>query len=256
MGNKVPGTWLGRFRHEMNPRWHYDKPKKAQEMIEQQWFLGLDETEKMIRFIRGEQDEDDLIETRDFVDRIDNVLDTIEKVQLNTSVKDDEEQQQTLLNQRKALSVSMIRDLYDRVFDYYNSVFASDESRRKSVVDVDSIVQNIIQEKDAHRRVVHDALISTLHATIRFIRGNFAEMSEESLELWEETQEEMDIPILDVNRVRLPSNVFLPEGADINNRVHVAQWAIALYFQTGGKSETINHLLSSTENEGGIKKAS
>jgi hypothetical protein len=72
-----------------------------------------------------------------------------------------------------------------------------------------------------------------LTRTIRAINENFRkpenDAEEDAIAKWEEDREKKGLPVLDIERVALPAQAFLPEKVNLKEREQVTAWAQQIY---------------------------
>lgn len=158
------------------------------------------------------------------VERIKEIIDILDSIQLKKSVENDP-QQVSLLEQKKHQAKNLIHRLLENdVVDYVSLVRAYNVAR----IDVQNkdLTPQEFEDYNERRRIKHDSLISSLTIISRFITQNFGTMSEEDLDLYEEHEEENNRDFLEVERTQLPPNVICPDYIDMSIREEITDWAL------------------------------
>ncbi|OGI17418.1 MAG: hypothetical protein A2Z52_00495 [Candidatus Moranbacteria bacterium RBG_19FT_COMBO_42_6] len=164
--------------------------------------------------------------------QIEDVLAAIDNIELEAESTNDPIQLK-LLEQRKNYAKAKIGSLFEKINLYMNRI----SEQKKLKIEKDYYDQktylDMLKEVDASRSASHNALISELHSVIRFIANNFAIINKQSIEKWEEDQEERGIPVLRVTRINLSKNILCPDKINLQDRDHIAAWAGDIYHSTG-----------------------
>jgi len=164
--------------------------------------------------------------------QIEDVLYAVDKIELENGLKNDE-QQIELLKKNKALVKIKIGNILVKINEYMRKI----SDQEKLVLEKSNYSDEEYNEKIGElwktRREKHNALISELHSTIRFIANNFANIDTRAIEKWEENQEERGLAVLRTKRINLPKNILCPDKINLYDRDHIAAWAADIYHSTG-----------------------
>jgi len=160
--------------------------------------------------------------------QIENVLDAIDNIKLEAESENDLIQLK-LLEQRKNFVKAKIGLLFEKINLYLKRVSDQEKLKIEREYYDQKTYLDMFKEADMSRSASHNALISELHSTIRFIANNFAIINDQSIEKWEEDQEERGIPILRVKRIAFPKNILCPDKINLQDRDHIAAWAGDIY---------------------------
>jgi len=155
---------------------------------------------------------------------IKETADLIKKITLEDDYSDNIEQQELLLKAKKDAKNKILEVLND-IKEYMMSILTSDEVKLEAESAEQEYYLKKLENADEIRKRKHNALISDLQSTIRFISHNFAQISEKAIEKWEEEREEKNLPILKAKRLKFPKNIICPDNVNIRDRDQVADWA-------------------------------
>lgn len=149
------------------------------------------------------------------------------------------EENQKKLEERKRIALEYLDKLIFRdsngkisggyVTEYASSVLQSEY--RRDLLSGGKEDAEKFAEIDAERSRRHNALMSHMTATIRYIRNQFSSMSKDQLEDMEEQLEHNEkLRLIPISRVAFPGgeNIFLPRYVDMKNRQSVTVWSEAI----------------------------
>jgi hypothetical protein len=199
---------------------HFDRNADPQVMMAHQSDVSL----------RNEQ------ETATEVGRIQHVIQRIDAVTLEPDYADDE-QQQHLLEDAKRKARVMIEKTLQKAAEYIDIVAQQVKDSNQGVAGADrETVKARVIASDIRRTQKHNAFMSDLRSTIRFISHVFGDISEEAIDRWMESLEERGGTYIHTNRVPLPRNVLCPDSIDLSNRKSIAAWGekVVQQLQTQG----------------------
>jgi hypothetical protein len=190
------------------------------------------EYQKYIKFTKRSEAIDKFGDISTLEKQIKDVLESIEKIELEAEQKNDP-QKIELLKNKKVFAKESVSTILDSVVGYAESIISEDMLKdSKDKFDQDNYLK-MLENADKYRTIKHDALITKLKSIIRFISFNFGKLDDEVIEQWEEKQEDEGREILKVKRVTFPKNVLCPDSIDLSDRKSIASWALALFEALG-----------------------
>lgn len=160
----------------------------------------------------------------DSIKQIKDVVTAIKKARLNKNSQNDEVQKE-LLKKNQESALSLIKEVLVAIQEYVAIV---EKMGRINYADNDYDVEKM-KRTDELRTKKHNALISSLTSTIRYINNTYGNISEEAIDIWEEQLDEKGIEMLDVKRIDLPEKSICPNNVDLNDRKSIAKWAFNIY---------------------------
>jgi hypothetical protein len=149
----------------------------------------------------------------------------------SVKLKSPDSTQQKELEKRINFSRSLLKDVYEKAAEYLEIL--NELEKLKSVDNTSGDVnerlkyQKALKAKDAFRKSKHDTLIDSINIALRYIKGNFAKIDEDLIEMFEAQQKSRNQMVLDVRRQDFPKNIFLPDSVNLNSRDSIADWALA-----------------------------
>jgi len=159
---------------------------------------------------------------------INETVHLIKETQLESEYAQDKEQKK-LLKKTKEQAVGKILEVFKSINEYMDTIRALDEGKNlREFENQKDYIKNIDNLENSRTRK-HNALISDFQSTIRFISYNFAQISEEAIDSWEEEREERGFVVLKAEREKFPNKVICPDNVNIKNRKQVASWAVKVF---------------------------
>lgn len=155
---------------------------------------------------------------------VEDLVSSIKDAELEKIVQDDPEQIAELEKSKKNAN-KMILGVLEQVEKYLQTIRNMDvvRQRKKELDQKDFLAE--FESADKTRTMAHNALMSQIIATIRFISRTFGDVSPKAIEEWEKERESRNLPVLMAQRIKLLKNIFIPNKVDIYNRDHIAAWA-------------------------------
>lgn len=155
-----------------------------------------------------------------------NTVTELNNLELADQYKTDSKQQALLLK-KISQAKKLIEDTGSLVIRYVQSIENWQAVKNEEDKQHKEKYLQEFTDTDIARKNSHDALISQLSATIRFLNFNFSQdVSEGTLEEWQDNQLEKGQEVLQAKRMHFKhKNVILPDIINLKNRKHITAWA-------------------------------
>ena len=138
-------------------------------------------------------------------------------------------EQKNLLIKSKEQALDKLIEIFRDVKEYLMTVKAEDDVKLDRENDSqESYAARLINAENVRIRK-HDALVSDIQSTIRFIAFTFGQINPKAIEKWEDEKEEKGLPVLKAKRQKFPKNVFCPDDVDSRDRKQIARWAQKIF---------------------------
>lgn len=179
---------------------------------------------------KAETEEQEPLNDKRVRSHIEKLLQQIETVRLEPSPKKDSTQER-LLHDAKQRARQLIRETLTTVRNYMQAIQQLEATKRRGAESYSDIKDYIadLKQRDEARSRSHEALISRLTTTTRFISHTFGRIDKTAQEHWEKERESRELPILHVERIQLPPHILCPTSVNLNDRVSIGEWAIHVY---------------------------
>ncbi|HUT22556.1 MAG TPA: DUF3232 domain-containing protein [Candidatus Bipolaricaulota bacterium] len=193
---------------------------------------GSEEYEKWLRFLEyvetsGKKETE---ETQNY-DKLKNVIDEIDKVNLSEDEGDKEAEKQ--LKEQKKRAKELLDNALSLAIKYIEIVL----SQEKKVKFIGQVDMKAIISSDERRSAAHNALISSLIIANRYIYQHFAKLPEAKLDEFIAQEEDANRDYIEVERIDLTENTFLPLSVNLKDRYSVSRWAYDLMRELDFRSE-------------------
>ena len=134
------------------------------------------------------------------------------------------EQNERELQIRKEQALKLLDELMNKYVSEY-SAWVNRFNKSNIFSDIERDKEEFMRI-DASRRLAHNALMTQIQVTLRYIREQFSTRSPDDLEDLEERKSMEGTSLLPIERVQFPcaEKIFLPKYADLNNRESITQW--------------------------------
>jgi hypothetical protein len=199
--------------------------------------VGTENYKKYLRFKKYKEVEKNIGTVGEQQERIESVINILEKAELEDDYKNDEDQIK-LLQEKITKAKEMISSVMEKAGRY---VEARAEVGRVSL-NKDKMERDEYKDEsgsaDLERRSIHNALISVISMTNKFIRFNFGNIDEKDLEQYKEIKKKNNNQELHVKKVDLPKNIICTDSVNLKDRESIAgntsgQYYIKVYKKTG-----------------------
>jgi thiol-disulfide isomerase/thioredoxin len=140
-------------------------------------------------------------------------------------------EQKSLLKKRKEEARKMILEVLHSIENYILAIKKLEYIKEDGDKYDQKIFLQLKKDADAFRTTNHNALISKLKATIRYVTHTFGDINESAIEKWEENLEKLGQKILMVDRKKskISSKAICPDNINLDDRNQIAEWAVKLY---------------------------
>lgn len=201
--------------------WQHDK---------RMWALTSRWREEDLAREKAEAEERESLDDKRVRSHIEKLLQQIEAVQLEPPLKKNNAQER-LLHDAKQQARQLIRETLTAVRNYLQAIQQLEAAKRRGAESYSDIKDYIadLKQRDGARSQGHEALISRLTTTIRFISHTFGRIDKTAQERWEEERESRGLPILHVERIQLPPNILCPASINLHDRFSIGEWASHVY---------------------------
>lgn len=161
--------------------------------------------------------------------QIDNVIATINSLQLKDGFQNNQEQIELLKN-KKEIAKKLIFDIFTKITKYVDDVRETERLfAREKEDDLGNTLCRELTEASKLRRMSHQSLIESISIAKRFIENNFGIIEENAQKDWEKNETTAKRNIAHVKRMQFGQNVVCPALMDIKDREQVAAWAFQIY---------------------------
>ena len=157
-------------------------------------------------------------------EKVKKVLNKLDSAKLLPEAQNDLNQQK-LLQEKVKIAKGLLQEVLASVGEYVDSIKEMGET--KADIGSDDFKERLAVS-DGYRRMKHNKLIDSINITNRFISNTFGNISEPQLDNYLRKEKSDNRPVVMVERMNLPKNIFLPDYIDTNRREQVMDWAIAI----------------------------